>query len=303
MTPADWDRTCMEVRDAMAKYLWPFVTPISRSETEGRGQAWGTGNYVQFRGAPYLLTAGHVIYEAEGAHMGHLPGPTNEYVALAHHIQVAGWPIDVALMHMWDEWTQAKRPALSGSLFDESFAPMDGEVLFFLGFPGSTATRHEPATDLNKRYTWFGQPLETIGVPMLTQVFRESIGSPLGFDPHHHVAVHFPARALRQAGVADADLPNPGGFSGSLLWDTKFVADTRAGLRWSPKKARVCGLIWAAYGRPEVVVATKIEHVRPDLLDFLRHEAAHFHWIDGGKPLGEQMVDWTWAEQTLTGLE
>jgi hypothetical protein len=76
MTPVEWDRTCMQVRDAMARYVWPFVTPVSRSETEGRGQAWGTGNYIQLRGAPYLLTAGHVIYEAEGAHLGHLPGPT-----------------------------------------------------------------------------------------------------------------------------------------------------------------------------------------------------------------------------------
>src|SRR3989442_15121632 len=90
ISAADWEQTCMEVRDAMRRYVWPFVTPISRSEIAGRGQAWGTGNYVELRGARYLLTAGHVISEAEGAHLCHLAGPTDDYVLMAHHIQVAG---------------------------------------------------------------------------------------------------------------------------------------------------------------------------------------------------------------------
>ena len=205
-------------------------------------------------------------------------------------------------MRLWDEGTVGHPAAISGSVLDDRCLPVDKELLFFLGFPGSTATRHEPATELNKRYTWFGQPLATLGVPMLAQVIREPIGSPLKYDPHYHVAVHFPARALRHAGGEPVVMPNPHGFSGSLLWDTKFVACAGAKKKWSPENARVCGVVWAAHSHPEIVVATKIDHVRSVLLDFLRHEAAHFHWIDRGRPLWEHMVDWQWAETTVTGL-
>jgi hypothetical protein len=51
-------------------------------------------------------------------------------------------------------------------------------------------------------------------------------------------------------------------MSGSLLWDTKFVANRRKGAPWSASDARVCGLVWAALDHPEIVIATKIEHVK-----------------------------------------
>jgi hypothetical protein len=117
-----------------------------------------------------------------------------------------------------------------------------------------------------------------------------------------HVALHYPARAIQNPEQTEADLPNPKGMSGSLLWDTRFVADTQRGQEWSPDHARVCGLIWAAHAKPEVVVATRIEHVRPNLLSFLRHEAAYYHWIDRGMPLWDDKLDWNWAEKTITDL-
>lgn len=63
------------------------------------------------------------------------------------------------------------------------------------------------------------------------------------------------------------ELPNPQGMSGSLLWDTKFVASMSTGRKWNPELAMVCGLIWGAYRSPEAIVATKIEHLRSALLD------------------------------------
>src|SRR5207244_4091418 len=107
------------------------------------------------------------------------------------------------------------------------------------------------------------------------------------FDSDKHVAIHYPARAHRNADGPEVEVPNAKGMSGSLLWDTKFVATTSAGRNWTPELAKVCGLVWAAHPRPEVIVATKIEHWRHILLHFLREEAAHFHWIDRGRPLWE----------------
>jgi hypothetical protein len=55
------------------------------------------------------------------------------------------------------------------------------------------------------------------------------------------------------------DLPSPKGISGSLLWDTKFVSCYQRGIPWNPEFARVCGVIWATWQNPEVVIATKVQ--------------------------------------------
>lgn len=184
---------------------------------------------------------------------------------------------------------------------DEKFAPVESELLFWLGFPGSTAKRHELVTEWNTRYSWFGH-LETVGIPMLTQqVQLLMLGLPY-FDAEKHVLLHYPSSAIRNTGQPREELPNPEGMSGSLLWDTRFVACTFAGQEWTVEKARVCGVIWAAHSKPEVIVATKIEYVRPSLLRFLRDECAYFRWIDRGRPLWDGLVDWTWAEQEIPDL-
>lgn len=85
------------------------------------------------------------------------------------------------------------------------------------------------------------------------------------FDRDRHIAIHYPSSAKRAPEEAATALPHPKGMSGSLLWNTRFVEVTRAGLEWSPASANVCGVIWAALDSPEVVLATKIEFVRKGL--------------------------------------
>jgi len=284
----------------MARHVWPSVTCISQTTDGSRGTSWATGNYVCLRHAPYLLTNAHVVEEAVGSHLAHLPGPTDDYVGCYNAFLADPWPVDMALMRLGGEWSRANRTAIPASSLAHQYEPARHELLFWLGFPGSTATRHEPITDLNRRYTWFGRPLQNAGVPILTQAVEGPAPNLPAYDIRFHVALHYPASAIQQPGQAELELPNPKGMSGSLLWDTRFVAETQKGSKWGPYHARVCGLIWAAHAKPEVVVATRIEHLRPALLTFLRHEAAYHNWINRGRPLWDDMVDWTWAEKTIT---
>jgi hypothetical protein len=62
-------------------------------------------------------------------------------------------------------------------------------------------------------------------------------------------------------------------------------------------------VIWAAHRNPEVVVATKIEHVREASLHLLKQEAAYYRWIDRGCPLGQAEIDWTLAEGDIPVLD
>jgi hypothetical protein len=293
----EWERVSCQVRDQMAKHVWPTVTSISQTDDGSRGASWGTGNYVWLRDAPYLLTNAHVVEDAVGSHLAHLPGPTDDYVGCYNAFLADPWPIDTALMRLGDEWSRTTRAAIPASNLANRYEPAQHELLFWIGFPGSTATRHEPVTDLNRRYTWFGSPLKSPGFPMLTQAVEESVPNLPGYDPCFHVALHYPAKALQHPGEAEREVPNPKGMSGSLLWDTRFVADTKEAIEWSPDHARVCGLIWAAHTKPEIVIATRIEHVRPALLAFLQQEAAYFNWINRGRPLWDDIVDWAWAEK------
>ena len=230
MSRDEWEQRKFAVKDRMAKHVWPFVTPLALSVSHTRGVALGTGNYVLLRDSAYLLTNEHVIRQTAGAQVTHMPGPTDRYVACRAAFLSVGWPLDVALMRLGDEWTQATKSAIPAYLLDESFSPVQHELLFWLGFPGSTASRHDPVTQGNRRYSWFGE-LESHGVPMLTQLYPNPPTGLKDYDPGKHVVVHFPARAVRVSGGAEEELPNPQGMSGSLLWDTKFVASISNG--WS----------------------------------------------------------------------
>lgn len=296
-----WDELCAAVRDEMAARVWPLVTPISLSEDLHHGWAHGTGNYLNIRGAPYLLTNEHVVAQAVGLHLAHLPGPTDDYVLCNTPVLADPWPIDVALTRLPQTPSGAGRDLLTTSFMDLRFSPAEHEVLFWLGFPGSKASRNEPITDFNVHYSWFGKPLEVPGIPMLTQLLP-FVPVLSDFDPAKHVALHYPARAQQHAGGPSVDVRNPKGMSGSLLWDTKFVARAATGHEWSADDARVCGVVWAAHAKPEVVVATKIEHVIPTLVRFLREECAYFHWSDRGAPLWDACADWTWAEEQIPDL-
>ncbi len=294
-----WEEMCSAVRDEMGAYAYRFATPLSLTEDLQFGQALGTGNYIELNQATYLMTNDHVVTEALGGHLAHLPGPTDDYVGCGNPIMGTGWPYDVALMRL-EASLSGHRGALKPSCFDRCFRPVEHELMFWLGYPGSTAERHEPITSKNIRHTWFGH-LHTPAYPILVQEAPVTRVIPK-FDPRAHVVLHYPSRAQRSAHGGLESLPNPKGMSGSLLWDTKFLACAAAGTEWSPEAARVCGLVWAAHGEPEIVVATKIEHVRPWLLFFLRQECAYFRWLRRGRPDNDALADWVWAEQQVPDL-
>lgn len=256
-----------EVVNEMANHVWPFVTPLSKSLSSDRGMALGTGNYIEFEGNAFLMTNCHVVEAAIGANLGHLPNHHDEYVAVNTAI-TAPWPIDLAVAPISKSLLGDSQSAIPLERFDQYFRPVQGEWLFFLGFPGTTATRHQPQLPSNTRVSWFGS-LPTIGIPIVTQQVEQLPPGLPHYDATTHVAVHFPASAPKSPGSQPKDLPNPHGMSGSLLWDTKYVAARQAGGDWTPNMARVCGLVWAAHPTPEVVVATIVDHFLPELREML----------------------------------
>lgn len=267
MSVAEWSEHCARVKDAMRNWVTRFVTPISMSVEHGHGVSWGTGTYLEISGKHVLLTNDHVVAEVPAhGRLAHLPGPTNDYVAIVKSWCRAPYPTDAACIAIGNVGSAGMKEAVPYRLVEKRFAADQDEVLFWIGFPGFTADRHEVPTEARQYMTRFGGPLETPGLPMLSQVIKGWNGeNEERFDPAIHVAVHYPNEAQRSANGPATTLPNAKGMSGSLLWDTKFVASLRKSAPWSPEDARVCGLVWGALDDPEVVIATRIEHVREAL--------------------------------------
>lgn len=269
MTSDEWSKSCACVKDAMRDWANDFVTPISMSEKQdhGHGVLWGTGTYLDIFGKHCLLTNKHVVSDVpENGLLGHLPGPTDDYMFINNPWTLASYPTDAACATVPNVGSDGIKVAVSYSLVEQYFSAVQDEMLFWIGFPGFTAGRHEVPTEARQYMTRFGGPLVSRGLPMLSQIHKEWNGKSEGiFNPDFHIAVHYPNEAQRSANGPAVTLPNPKGMSGSLLWDTKYVANHKNSTPWSPDNARVCGLVWGALTDPEVVIATKIEHVRKDL--------------------------------------
>lgn len=300
MSAAEWRRINLDVRDQMAPYVFPFVTPISRKAGDERGFAWGTGNYINLRGKAYVLTNEHVARQTSIESLGHLPGPDDEYRRFRNPWLSMPDPDDTAISRLNESMdSTSKRALVAANFFDSVCNPVENELFFMLGFPSSTAGRNDPILEHRLQQNWFNGPIDSPALPFVTQEFRDEnrsivyVGAP-------HIAVHYPTYANRDASETLAELPNPHGMSGSLLWDTKRVACLNAGRAWSPEDARVCGLVCRA--SEDAVLAVRIELVRETLLFLLRQEASYFHWHDAGRSAGSELPDWLRAEATVMGL-
>ena len=171
-----------------------------------------------------------------------------------------------------------------------------------MAVPGPHAKRQDPVLAWNTKYSWFGSELDLKGVPVLIQQTEERLPELVGFDAEKHVALLYPSLAYRRAREPLVDVPHPKGMSGAFLWDTRYVACYQAGAEWTPKLARVCGVIRSHQTRPELITATKIEFAREAFLQFMREEAAYFHWIERGCPEGSPWVDWEHAVRVVGNL-
>jgi nicotinamidase-related amidase len=60
--------------------------------------------------------------------------------------------------------------------------------------------------------------------------------------------------------------------------------------------------VWAAHPHPELVVATRIEHVVTEILRFVRLRRAYSVWVENGRPENTALDDWLKAESEIRAL-
>lgn len=230
MTPAQWDEIKQKVTDAMLAHSRPFVTPLG-TETPETVRLVGTGSYANIEDQRLLLTCEHVArtqpmhYRFNGSEdvFDH-PGP---WRMNRHPIDAAFAPISPA------QWTATRHQA--AAIPFKRFASKhtiveQAELLFFRGYAGE-----------NEHYGFGIHQTNCTGYCV-----QEKMGSGDGdifelfWEPDK---MEFTSGTSAEA-RAELKFENARGFSGSLVWNTRYLEIAREGGRtWTPDDAVVTGLL------------------------------------------------------------
>ncbi|CAN5458931.1 hypothetical protein BH11PLA2_BH11PLA2_29120 [soil metagenome] len=265
-----------------------YITPVCRGIDDDHGENYGSATFVTLRGRPYLLTNEHVPRMGLGHRLAHFVGEQQLAAVITFPFVCEPAPLDAAIARILPEsLANGDRQVVPTEMIDTAFSPFAGEIMFVHGYPGDFGQFWQMVGTLRARSFPFATDL--IPLPDLP-----------GLDPEMHVAVSYPVNVHRTDGSV-AFTPNPGGLSGSALWDTKYVA---AGVNeWVPAGARIAAIIFGYVDNPRCLLAVKIEHVRRFILETLRHEAAYFRSIEKHSIPRDALSDWLWAEQLISGIE
>jgi len=243
-----WNSICFDVNEEMAAHVGPFLTPVSRVLADDHGEHLGTGSYVETGDKRFLLTCEHVARAMEQHSIAHqFSGSANVHrcinpmVANPAPQDVALALIDAAVWAAFDHGAAA----IPAARFAPTHSPAPRELLFVAGYAGARA-----------RFLY--GTLVSPGTPYLTQ---EVPLPPEHGQPEYHFAVaYLPDRATSPEDRAQG-LPPPPGLSGSLVWDTGFIASRASRIIWSPNLARVTGIVWGWPTGEGCLVATKAQHI------------------------------------------
>lgn len=251
MSTKDWEDAVDTVTDRMKSYTRPFVTPLVH-DPPNSPPIFGSGTYIdmtdQAGSQRRLVTCEHVMRYQPQKHRPHGSAGLEE---LSGVICSDRDPVDAATITISDAvWrsTSHHGTAVPFSSFALRHAPVDNEVMFFRGLAGENA------------YLGFGN-LDAIVTGFCGQ---EPPGSgdnrifELGWRPDA-------TTITRGTGAPEArrvKFNDPAGFSGSLVWNTRFVELGCDLQKWSPEDAVVTGLLQRWDSSTRTLLVWRVEHLQ-----------------------------------------
>lgn len=283
-----WEQTQKAVCAAMREHSAPMTVALSRILSNDSGTACGTGTYLSLLGKTYVLTNEHVAEFTARGGLAHFVRDGECAHRLIHPFISMGEPVDAAISRVDDEsWANTSKRALPALRIDHSHRTAQHELLFINGFPGERS-----------RWSALADGLVSTSVPYLTQ----EAPLPPGLDPAIHFALHYSPEHAKSVDGRNALLPQPRGFSGSLVWNTHFLE--AASNEWVPEQATATGLVclWPQGQFANLILAVRIEVVRALILKALREESAYFSWLTRGSPTDSALYDWSVAERAIPDL-
>lgn len=252
MNPEEiWKEMCSDTLERMKEHVESFITPIWKyKEVDEKDiELHGSGSYFENLNGKFIITNDHVAKYNQSYQLTHsFKGSTNILNIRKPFISELP-PVDVAISKVEEDTWEAHHcegHAIPIIRFAIRHSPAVGELLFFAGFSGA-------------RSKVLFENCFSRGTPFLTQecALPNSI---MEANEDFHMAIPYPPE-LAESIDPSVPLPDPHGFSGSLLWNTKHVECQRKGLEWTPSMAEVTAIIWGWPSSEVCILATKVEHL------------------------------------------
>lgn len=246
MTPAQWKALAGTVAERMKTYTRPFVTPI-RTSNDYTVWLLGTGSYVAAKERRIVVTAEHVIRGVKEVHH-QFWGCDDVFICEPFVFHV---PLDTAFAPVLNATWNA-RPHNAVTIDINTFAPkhnpVPDELLFFRGFAGENA---KYGFGIHQAHATGYCSQEPHTAPPAPELF-EMIWNPdkTEFTPE--------TSDETKAAMKHDD---PHGFSGSLVWNTRFVEKSAKGEVWTPEDAVVTGLVQRWMEERGTIVALRVEYL------------------------------------------
>jgi len=249
MTSEEWKVICGNVTDAMSCHTRPFVTPLSTS-SDHQVRLVGNGSYVTINGDRILVTCKHVartvpmeyrFYGCESVFRCPIA------FTMEHH------RIDAAFAPITDQaWTQAAHQA--AAIPYERFAARHHvvqceELLFFRGYAGENARYGFGVHEANGSGYCSQEKKTSQSDSQIFEIFweRENTQFSAGTSAEGRAGVKF---------------DDPAGFSGSFVWNTRYLEVTNAGKSWLPEDAVVSGMLRRYDPDTGTLLVLRVEQLR-----------------------------------------
>lgn len=214
---------------SMTNRALAHLTPILQHEADGSATLVGTGTYIDIEGQLFLLTCDHVTMFGKNMPLLVLPHGQEECTPGPQEVIVKR-PEDIALGRIPDPEKSPRHASvgLHHSAFALRHQPVDGEVLYFLGMPGEES-----------KYVVLLKTAFASAEPRLAfEIPRFATDPPFVFRLPHSSEM-----ATSLGNGTERPALNPQGFSGSLVWNTRYVECVRENRPWKPEYAQVTGIV------------------------------------------------------------
>jgi hypothetical protein len=217
MTPSEWKKICNNVTDAMVNHTRPFVTPLSTSDNENV-RLVGSGSYVKVGNHRILLTCEHV---ARVTPMEYRFNGSDSVFRHSRSITMEKFPIDAAFATISDvAWNkeQHKGMEIPYEKFSLNHRVADrSELLFFRGYAGENARYGFDIHETNGSGYCSQEKVVCEPDQRMFEIFWE------------HEKIEF-TESTPQENRANIKHEDPHGFSGSLVWNTRYKLLTKNSL-------------------------------------------------------------------------
>jgi hypothetical protein len=232
----------------MKTYTRPFISPLS-TEREDNVRHVGTGSFLNWAGKTLLLTCEHV--GAEGQINFSFLG-SDSVLATTRPFK-SDRALDAAFVavsdEQWNAFPHHAMPIPSACVGGQHKPTRREELHFFHGFAGE-----------NSRYG--SGVLDSSASAFVTQQSADAVEDErifeLLWEPEGITFVESTSIEVRKS----VRYTDPGGFSGSLVWNTHYLEVTSTGHQWTPECAVVTGLLKRWDTGTKTLLVTRIEHLR-----------------------------------------